>query len=174
MLPPALRVDLRPRRSRLGLRLLAIAALAVAGAAAALCLTARQSELDRLALSATQVREAAARLAPPAASASRPAPWQAGAEQNAALFALPADPRLLEIEHCTDAKTVVTRIVHDASASSTSLELDVFEPKAVRSLLECLNQPDTGQPVWRLLSVENQAAAGGAGSDHRRVVLRYR
>ena len=173
MLPPALRFDLRPRRSRLGLRLLAIAALAVAGAAAALCLTARQSELDRLALSTTQVREAAARLAPPAASASPPATWQAGAQQDAGLFALPADPRLLEIERCTDAKTVVTRIVHDAAAPGTSLELSVSDPQAVRGLLECLNQSDPREPKWRLLSVEAAAPTLSAPPTPQRVELRY-
>lgn len=167
MPPPVLRFDLRPRRSRHGVRVLAVTVLAGASAPAALWLAARQSELDRLGSATAQAREAAGRFAPQTTASSRAAPWQAGAEQDSALFVLPADPRLLEIERCTDARTVVTRIVHEA-VSSTSVELSVDQPQAVRGLLECLNQSVQDQPMWRLITVETQGAAG------QHVVLRYR
>jgi hypothetical protein len=119
--------------------------------------------------------EAAAAQAPPAASApARATPWQAAADQDGALFELPLEPRLLEIERCTDGKTVVTRIVHDATARTTSLELTTADSDAVRGLLECLNQSVQGKPAWRLLSVEAQAAGSANGTTvGQRVVLKY-
>ena len=169
-MPPSLQFDLRPRVARSTLRI-ALAALMV-GAAVALVLwfAPRQAELARL-RAATQ-----AAAVPTALAVSAPArltPWQAAADQDEALFSLPLEPRLLEIERCTDAKTVVTRIVHDASARSTSPELSTPEPEAVRALLECLNQSVQGQPVWRLLSVEAQLSGPAGAAAGQRVVLRY-
>jgi hypothetical protein len=171
MLPP-LQFDLRPRAGRPVLRIALVAIVVVGVAAAVLWLRPQHAELTQL-RAATDA--AAGQAAPTAPSApGRPSSWQAAADQDGALFDLPLEPRLLEIERCTDAKTVVTRIVHDATAHSTSLELITAEPDAVRALLECLNQSVQTQQTWRLISVEAQAAGPAAGAmAGQRVVLRH-
>jgi hypothetical protein len=134
----------------------------------------RHAALERLHLKVAEAELAVARAAPVASVPERPSQWQAATGQDGALFALPVGPRLLEIERCTDAKTLVIRILHNAAEGSTSLELNVVEPDAVRGLVECLNQAVHEAPVWRLLSVETRAGmSDGVSSAGQRVVLRY-
>jgi hypothetical protein len=174
MLPTALRFDLRPRATRRGLRLLLLALVAGVAAGAAIWLVPRQAELGRLRLASVEL-VAAAKGGPAASSASlRPAAWEAAADKDGGLFALPAEPRLLEIERCTDARSIVTRIVHDAAERATSLELSVTEPDALRELLGCLNESYESPHFWRLLSVEAPVVGGPVtGPLGQRVVLRH-
>ena len=165
MLPPALEFDLRPRRPRLWLRVLTASVALGPAAGSALWLASRHAELERLQAGLAQAQMAAASAA---SAPERPAPWMISASQDDALFALAVEPRLLEIERCTDAKAVVSRIVHDAAEQGTSLELNVVEPDAVRGLLECLNQSSEKHLVWRLLSVESQSVDSISMSDKAR------
>ena len=91
MLPPVLRFDLRPRRVRLWLRVLSAAMVVGAAAAVVLWLQPRQVELKRLRMAGAELEAAARHSAPTSSTPARPAPWEAVAEKDGNLLALPVE-----------------------------------------------------------------------------------
>lgn len=172
MPPPPLRFDLLPRRRRPWLKAaLAVVCLSMAAAIAGMLLP-RQTELERLRRETQQARSASERPAAVQVSTAS-APWQAAADQDGRLFALTAEPRLLEIERCADDKVLVTRLVHDESVPLSTLELSVGASEQVSSLVACLNTGGDAMHHWRLTGVEAQPTpVGGSVTPAQRVVLR--
>lgn len=170
-MPPApLQFELLPRRRKPWLRPLSVGLLVFAGGVAAIWLWPRQLRLAEL---QTQLDAMQASTSMPAnAPAPRaPAAWMAAAEQEQALFALPLEPRLLEIERCTEGLGVVTRIVHDGSSGATTVELNLPDPARIPALLECFNTgAEPGGLHWRLAGTEVSTLP--AAGQMQRVVLK--
>jgi hypothetical protein len=169
MLPAPLQFELLPRRPSRAWRLaLAALLLAVAMGATVLWFT-RQSVLIEARAQLALARAVIAGQAPPAPQAAPMMSTQEGRDK--ALGELTIEPRLLEIERCTDATTLVSRFIHDEAAKVTTVELDVTMPDRLALLLECLNTAQGKGHAWMLTAV--QAMPGRSGeSGAQRATLR--
>jgi hypothetical protein len=170
MLPAPLQFELLPRQPSLVRRLALIALVLASAAGAAVVWSQGQSARDEV---GRQLAQARAGAAGHAASATAPnLPTVSSQEtQDEALRELTVEQRLLEIERCTDATTIVTRLTHDEAAKVTTVELDVVAADRLAVLLECLNAAQGQAHAWRLGTV--QALPGqGAASGVQRATLR--
>lgn len=173
MPPPPLQFDFLPRRRRRGSKAALLGLLLVAVAAVAAWLQPRQAELAKLHQAVDQARPQQQPAAPTSTPAAQPAAWKAAAEQDGRLFALALEPRLLEIERCTDARATVTRIAHDEAAGATSVELATTASDGVVELVGCLNTGAEHGHAWRLVGVEAQVAnPATVGPGGQRVTVR--
>lgn len=174
MLPRDLQFELKPRRSLRWLRPAVAAACLLVAGVSALLLVPRQRELDRLRdelVRATQLLAAAQQPVP--ASAPVPA-WQAAAEQDGRLFALQLEARLLEIERCTETRATVSRIVHDETSGTTTLELRTADAGELSPMLACFNSSGDRAHPWRLSNVEAIPGTAGATAAGQRATFARR
>lgn len=173
MPPPSLQLEFLPRRRRPWVSVAVTTVALLAAGAFAAWAWSQQMALGQL---QRQVDAAQGPAAPGLSrSAPQPAmPWQTAAQQDQRLFSLPLEARLLEIERCTDDRTVATRLVHDANADATQLELKVSDAARLPELVECLNTSDERGHPWRLVTVEavGTALPGGGPVAQQRVVLK--
>lgn len=172
MLPRDLQFELKPRRALPWLKSAVVAACLLVAGALLVWLVPRQRELERLRNELDQVsRQSAATRQPMQASGPVPA-WQTNAEQDGKLFALTADARLLEIEHCTGPKATVSRIQHDETSDTTTLELSLTDVAELSSMLECFETSNDKAHPWRLSSVEAMPTATGMLISQRVILKR--
>jgi hypothetical protein len=170
MLPEPLQFELLPRRSLRAWRLVLHALLLAVAAGAAAMWFARQSELAETRAQIAQARAAIAAHTPPAPQGALVlSPQEA---QDLALGEWTVEPRLLEIERCTDATTIVSRFSHDEAAKVTTVELDFNAPDRLAVLLACLNTAPRQEPAWKLASVQAMPGGQGGESGAQRATLR--
>lgn len=172
MLPPDLQFELKPRRPLPWLKPAVVATCLLVVAGALTWLGLRQRELDRLRNELEQATQQLAAANQPM-PASGPAPaWQANAEQDGRLFALQLDSRLLEVERCTESRATLSRIVHDESSGTTTLELSIAGLGELSPMLECFKTSDDEAHQWRLTHVEAVPAATGMPPSQRVILKR--
>lgn len=170
MLPTPLRFELLPRRPSRAGRLALVALLLVMAAGAVAVWITRQSVLVEAREQLAQMRAAIAERAP---SAPQAAPMPSAQEaQDKAIGALTVEPRLLEIERCTDATTSVSRFSHDEAAKLTTVELDVATPDRLAVLLDCLNTAQGQDQAWKLTAVQSMPGRSGDSGVQRATLRR--
>jgi len=174
MLPRDLQFELTPRRTLPWLKpAVAVFCLLIAAALIAWLLP-RQREIDRLRGDLERVTQQLAQARMPAPVSGPALAWQANADQDGRLFALQLEPRLLEIERCTGPKATVSRISHDETSGTTTLELSLADAAALSPMLECFNTSDDKAHRWLLSTVEALPVTAGQPTTGQRVTLMRR
>lgn len=170
MLPAPLQFELLPRRPSRAWRLALAALLLVMSVGIAAVWFTRQSVLVDAREQLAQARAAVAGQAP---TEIHPAPMLSPQEaQDKALGELSVEPRLLEIERCTDATTILSRFTHDQAARLTTVELDVTTPDRLAVLLECLNTGQDQDQAWKLTAVQSVPGRSGDSGVQRATLRR--